>query len=176
MTKITKVNDFVYKSDRLTATIEQDSDCANPREDFGHECIMICFHKKYKLGDDNHNITLGSSWEDIKEQIEKEYPKHTIKPLYMYDHSGIVISMVPFSCIFDSGQIGFIVCSNDTENIEEAMKYEVYEYNKYLSGDVWGYTIKKDEDVIDSCWSFFGLNHIQNEVENMLEYWETQEL
>jgi hypothetical protein len=34
--------------------------------------------------------------------------KVCIKDLYLYDHSGITISTSPFSCGWDSGQVGFI--------------------------------------------------------------------
>lgn len=40
--------------------------------------------------------------------------KYVILPLYLYDHSGITISTVPFSCPWDSGQVGWIYAPKDT--------------------------------------------------------------
>jgi hypothetical protein len=36
---------------------------------------------------------------------------NVILPLYLYDHSGITMSCGPFSCPWDSGQVGIIKCS-----------------------------------------------------------------
>ena len=40
--------------------------------------------------------------------------KYVILPLYLYDHSGITISTGPFSCPWDSGQVGWIKAPKDT--------------------------------------------------------------
>ena len=40
--------------------------------------------------------------------------KYVILPLYLYDHSGITISTGPFSCPWDSGQVGWIYAPKDT--------------------------------------------------------------
>ena len=34
-------------------------------------------------------------------------------PVYAYDHSGIALSCTPFSCRWDSGQVGYIVVTRD---------------------------------------------------------------
>jgi len=48
----------------------------------------------------------------VKEEREAVLDRHYARlPLYLYDHSGITISTGPFSCPFDSGQVGFIYCS-----------------------------------------------------------------
>lgn len=40
--------------------------------------------------------------------------QYVILPLYLYDHSGITISTGPFSCPWDSGQVGWIYAPKDT--------------------------------------------------------------
>lgn len=40
--------------------------------------------------------------------------KYVILPLYLYDHSGITISTEPFSCPWDSWQVGWIYAPKDT--------------------------------------------------------------
>lgn len=50
--------------------------------------------------------------EKVNEIIRKTVDKFYIySPLYLYDHSGITISMRPFSCPWDSGQVGWIYVS-----------------------------------------------------------------
>lgn len=99
-----------------------------------------------------------------------------ILPLYLYDHSGITMSTAPFGDRWDSGQVGWIyttpekmkefgVDGKTKEEIEKSLCAEVEVYDKYLTGDVYGFRIyKKPEDPADedegeeveSCWGFYG--------------------
>jgi hypothetical protein len=159
--------------------IFQDEDARSPRED-DNLGTMICFHRRYNLGD-KHEYKSGdySGWNEQKKAIQK---KHTciILPLYLYDHSGITISTKPFSCQWDSGQVGWIVVSkekvrnyygvkyitwNIRDRVKRALEAEVKTYDQYLTGDVYGYRISKitkcelgheHEEELDSCWGFYG--------------------
>lgn len=95
--------------------IEQDMYPPNPRIDQDNGTVMICFHKKYILGDKHcYNSENYNSWDEIKSAIIKKEKPIVILPLYLYDHSGITISTTPFSCnttmhaYWDSGQVGFV--------------------------------------------------------------------
>jgi hypothetical protein len=102
--------------------IHMDSDFFNPRHEFDHVGVMACFHKRYQLGDkaEVHNLRHEGfpSWDDMEKYIRKEMDAVLVLPIYMYDHSGLTISTTPFSCGWDSGQIGFIymtrkaICDN----------------------------------------------------------------
>ena len=113
--------------------------------------------------------------------IKNESPA-VILPLYLYDHSGITISTSPFSCHWDSGQIGFVFVSKEklkkeygvkritNEVIERATKIllaEVKTYDQYLTGEVYGYKVideKGNEE--DSCWGYYGEDSIKEEFKN----------
>ena len=155
--------------------IHQDNYPQNPRENDNAD-IIICFHKRYTLGDKhNYKINDFSGWDELEKQLIKDYQPIAIKPIYMYDHSGVTISTTPFSCPWDSGQIGFILISRETalkENYSKridkkiktwAEKYiqaSIKEYDQYLTGDVYGYIIKdENEEEINACWGFYGLNY-----------------
>ena len=92
-------------------------------------------------------------------------------PLYLYDHSGLTMATIPFSCPWDSGQVGCIVVG--TEKVLKEWKRkkmskglrkkaftvlqgEVETYDQYLRGEVYGYEIEKDGEFQDSCWGYFG--------------------
>lgn len=100
-------------------------------------------------------------------------------PLWLYDHSGITMSCgarnYPYNDAWDSGCVGWIIMAKETalkERIgccdesnwrEKAIAYmesEVALYDQYLTGDVYGYTLLKEEDgewvEQDSCWGFYG--------------------
>jgi len=75
----------------------------SPRE-WNNICVFHVAHKNYAFGDTNYN-----SYESIKEaEQEAIQDGDIVLPLYMYDHSGITISLSPFSCPWDSGQVGFV--------------------------------------------------------------------
>jgi hypothetical protein len=104
-------------------------------------------------------------------------------PLYLYDHSGIRMSTSAFSCSWDSGQVGFIYVTKEqarnkfnvkrigkklVERINNILLSEVEKYDQFLTGDVYGFEVLDDnEDPIDSCWGFYGVNVENN---GMLEH------
>lgn len=106
---------------------------------------MVCFHNRYTLGD-KHNYQKEdyNSWEELKEQIIKDNEGTIVLPLYLYDHSGLSISTTPFSCKWDSGQVGWIY---STENYvtSESMDIDVQTYDKYLKGEIYHYVVSKIE-------------------------------
>ena len=95
-----------------TLKIYTDDDPLNPRTDYDNFGRMVCFHKRYSLGD-LHGIdhTEFSSWDEMKDHLVMEKEAKVILPIYMYDHSGLTIRTHPFSDNWDSGQIGFIYAS-----------------------------------------------------------------
>lgn len=132
---------------------ENDTILYNPRED-DNLTTMVCFHNRYILGDKQTKYKQQDydSWSALKNDIvAKEHPI-LIKPIYMYDHSGITIATTPFSCSWDSGQIGWVYITKHTvsnlgvvlENKEDWKHYinrldaylesEIKEYDKYLVG------------------------------------------
>ena len=152
-----------------TIEIKYDECGESPREMYDNICIFHIAHRRYSFGDDNYN-----DYESIKE-AEKEAlrNKDMVLPLYMYDHGGITISLTPFSCPWDSGQVGFVQIPRYTMIREftgdggknfsprlkrralEIAKNEVKELDSYLRGEVYGYVIDEDEDG-DSCWGYIG--------------------
>ena len=157
-----------FDVDGLTVRILWDPDPFNPRTDndnFGH---MVCFHRNYTLGDDHH-----MSVEEAKEFVERiKKEGAVVLPLYLYDHSGITIRTSPFSCPWDSGQVGFIYAEKEDirknwmrksvtkklcQQAIDLLVAEVSEYDSYLTGEVYGYVIEApDKEHLDSCWGFIG--------------------
>ena len=121
-----------------TLTIEV-REC-NPRE--ATECMgtMICFHRRYILGDSHifKNTQEFSDWcNENKDKIA------IILPLYLYDHSGITISTEPFYDKWDSGQVGYIYTTKedvksfgydlkDINLIKHRLMEEVEDYDAHL--------------------------------------------
>ena len=145
---------------------------------------MICFHGRYGLGD-KHDYSSNdySGWDEMKSAIIKNENVAIIKPLFLYDHSGITISTSSFPCRWDSGQVGFVFISKETikkeynvkriskkrlEAAEKLLDCEVETYNKDLTGDVFGFScFDENGEMTDSCGGFYGGNFEEN---CMLEY------
>jgi hypothetical protein len=162
-----------YKlTNNKTLEVTQDQYPSSPRED-DNLSKMICFHGRYKLGDDhNYDHKDYSGWAEMEKAIIKNESPAVILPLFLYDHSGITISTSPFSCKWDSGQIGFVFISKDKvkkeygvkrvtkKEIEKATKVllaELETYDLYLRGEVYGYTLIDENGCIeDSCFGFIG--------------------
>lgn len=161
---------------------------------------MICFHRRYDLGD-KHDYKRDSFRfvEDLKKTIIKNENVAVILPLYLYDHSGITISTTPFSCRFDSGQVGWVVVSKEKlreeysvkrltkaiiEKATKVLEGEVETYDQYLTGDVYRFKIvevstcdkgHEHEEVVDSCGGFYGEDECISEAESVVQHYLKEE-
>jgi hypothetical protein len=152
-----------------------DRDCASPRDD-DNVGTMACWHRRYHLGDVQPTCT-------PEEYIAELPPESLILPLYLYDHSGITIRTMPFSCPWDSGQVGIIHVAPDKIADEfgegepgralahACLTAEVEQYAHYLENECYGFVIEEGETCnlghvhwteTDSCWGFIGADPMTN--------------
>ena len=168
-----------------TITIERDEYPSNPRED-DNLGTMICGHRNYTLGD----VQYRESYEfhDAVDEITNN-PENIWLPIYMYEHSGIVLSTKPFSDRWDSGQLGIIYCEKEkyeksfpnlkgeelvkavTGNLED----ELETYNQYVQGEVYEYTVQKDGETLDSCCGFYGEDFCLEVAKRTVDYYWKKE-
>jgi hypothetical protein len=147
--------------------IHVDSDPQNPRTEWDNFGTMACFHRRYTLGDDH-------SFAEPQELIDHVSRRDVVAlPLYLYDHSGITMSTAPFSCPWDSGQVGYIYATHEKireefnvkritkrirNKVESILKQEVLTYDDYLTGNVYGYRVfdPEGEETDYAVWGFYG--------------------
>lgn len=170
----------------------QDTDPASPRE-YDNVGVMACWHRRYNLGDVQPK-------ESPEEWLRENAPEGSIVlPLFLYDHSGITMSTssARFSAFdhegWDWGQVGVIVATPKKirenflvkritkkirERAESVLRAEVAEYDAFLTGDVWGFTVEDDKgEIQDSCWGFLGpegvldamKEHVEDQYHSALE-------
>ena len=187
-----QIEKYEYKG--YTISIHIDEPPQNPRTEWDNFGKMVCFHRVYDLGD-KHNLNKDqfSSWNELKEYLIKEEKAAVILPLYLYDHSGITMNTTPFSCPWDSGQVGFIYATREEiqeeynitnitqkihKKVADLLTSEVKTYDQYLTGEVYGYEITdSEEEFIDSCWGFFGdINYVKSEAEKEVDYHHTEKI
>lgn len=192
----------------LRLRVIADEDPLDPRSGFDHPgTILCCDHRRYSLGDRDSHAAVAAlirasrdyrwSWESGDgAALDFSHGPHLWSavrwcrdiialPCYLYDHSGITIATTPFSCPWDSGQVGFICMGRAAiletfqkpsvgrltpalnDRARRLLRAEVENYDKYLTGDIWGYVVDladggnlPDRDV-RSCWGLFGYDHAE---------------
>ena len=204
-----------YEQDGYKVELFYDDQVENPRTSWDHVATMVCSHRRYQLGDEQATWDDWAAEQlnryfpdEMDRQYDLEnsdnpndwtkadaYYKHLIgrldevmeiMPLYLYDHSGITISTGPFSCGWDSGQVGIIYMTREQiltqfggklltkkkrHQAQELMRDEVDEYDQYLTGDVYGYVVTDPNgDEVDSCWGYFGYKLAEQEAKAALEH------
>jgi hypothetical protein len=154
--------------------IKYDQGSLHPLRDWDNFGTVSCFHRNYELS------SKDNPFDDIEELQEHIKSKDVVSlPLYLYDHSGITISTTPFSCHWDSGQVGYIHATKDEirkeygakkitkktlEKVYNLFRAQIRTFDNYLTGQVYGFNIYKENDEersdsLDSCWGFFGSDH-----------------
>ena len=115
------------------------SEAENPREWDNDSKLLLC-HNRYNLALEIEEIDSDS--ESIQEYVKSlDADDYVILPVYMYDHSGLALSTTPFSCQWDSGQIGYIIYKTDgtrqEKDIKEQLNNELRVYEAYLNGEAY---------------------------------------
>ena len=180
-----------YNGYDIEITYDTDGCCESPR-DWDNLTRMVCFHGRYALGDKTDlKSTMFKSWVELKNYLIKKEKAVLIKPLYLYAHSGITISTSPFSCPWDSGQVGFVyvtrkdlldnynkkkVTKKLIESAEKILDSEVNIYDNYIIGSVFRYDIYDENgngaesscglicNSEDDCW-----NEFESEIKSIID-------
>lgn len=150
------------KIEQYTIEIKQDEMLTNFNDHFDLLSTRVCWHKRYALStDENHGFERDEFLSEAKRN------KWEVVPLFLYDHSGITMNTKPFSCRWDSGQVGYAYVTPEQgrkefgrkwrQKARECMEGEVKLFDAYISGEVYGYVIENEQgEHIDSCFGYFG--------------------
>lgn len=174
------------KVGKLWIRIYTDEDAEDPRKWGSLFGTMSCFHSRYDLSTPEKEAerffaNTDAGIEEFKQFIADQGDNVLSLPIYMYDHSGQTIRTTPFSCPWDSGQLGRIWISRERakkevydrnnkkpitrwskraeERVYEMMRSTISTMDQWMTGDVYGWTVEtEDGEVLDSCWSYFGFD------------------
>jgi len=139
--------------------IVRDEISFNPRDEVGTKIgTLAVVNNRYFLGDET--VT-----KDTVTDILNDDGLISL-PVYAHVHGDVKLSTKDFADRFDSGMAGVIYVdksdndyinsyNSNEELVKEALRGEVEEYSRYLSGDVLGYVIRLNGECIDSCWGFY---------------------
>ena len=152
--------DGVYvrtKEDELYfITAQYDDNPVNPHEEYG-SIELVTNRNRYFSGD----IVCSDPRNELeaRKSIGQEF---VALPLYMYAHSGVAISVSPYSDSWDSGQIGYAVCTKENavemfgtdknwrNNAAKIIRNEIQEYDSYLTGPNYVYELYQYDADADS--------------------------
>lgn len=174
------------------AYLIRDEDALNPFENWDTLGTLVTWHPSYTFGGENGQEIYGEPSE-LEGRLKEE--KLVYLPVYLFDHSGLTVSTQPFSCPWDSMQIGYIYVSQKdwdaeykdvkgskeklTEMAHATLRCEIEALDQLLTGDVWGIVIEKQvhcskcredrEEHLDSCWGFFGREYAEKECKDMFD-------
>lgn len=157
---------------RYFLSVEHDDVVDSPRTSMDNLSHMVCWHRRYDLGDKHSFADTDELTDWLKEQ-EDQGDKVFCRPLFLLDHSGLSISTHDFNDRWDSGCVGTVYVlkfelekagftfKDNWENVAKGIiEDEVEMYDQYLRGDMWGFRLFEidgdDWEEVDSCWGFYG--------------------
>ena len=174
----------VIEKENVRLEINQDIHPDNPRDIYDNISTMVCFHRHYNLGDKHdYNRNDYNNWDEMEKDIIRNEKPICIKPLYLYDHSGLTISTSPFGCRWDSGQIGFVFVRKDDikrefgkkritkelrEKSERLLQCEVNDYDEYLTGNIYQVELYENDESIECCGNFIGDDFWKNGMSDLI--------
>lgn len=203
--------DYIIQVQRngVRLTIAQDESPENPR-DWDNEWRFVCWHRQYILGDKHDYATPRDFLVDMARQfanlsadeinnksnselldaLEKS-GKILIRPIYLYDHSGLFFSTrreYPFNDPWDSGQLGWAYTTKLNEyskdELEQILEQELSVYQQYVNGECYCFILEEHEqydrwNVIEAVGGFYGeswddikeamLDHVDSQYRDLFE-------
>lgn len=175
-----------YRVGNATIHIVQDPEPLNPRTDWDNPWEWYSNHRRYSFDHrDGKSLKIDdvytADWykedhgdESLCEAILRQNPDFLdVQPIYLFDHSGLSVSLGSFNDPWDSGVGAIAVITRkkaeeywpdlkgDDEKLKkrayEALESEVEAFDKYLRGDVYGYMIHSDDGEGESCFGFYDI-------------------
>ena len=146
--------------------IVPDTDAQSPQEYADSDAFLVAWHRQFFVQPPGINQPMGAApWR----------ASHWVYLIEAYIHSGITLARAGCGNFPDRrwdvvNPVGFIALSKTEWKTSRSARAQsfvdslIVSWNQYLSGDVWGYTIRDGQAVVmDSCWGFYGQDYCRQE-------------
>ena len=173
-------DEATYKYGSCRIHVRREEDPESPRT-WDNSWKWYTNHRRYGFdSEDGKTLKVDDIYDDndrldgesMHDAILRQHPEFLdVQPIYLYDHSGIAISLKSFSDPWDSGVGAIAVITKeqarkdfkdapDEDTLKERayvwLEGEVEAYDRYLQGEVYGYVVEGPSgDEIDSCWGYY---------------------
>ena len=126
---------------KLKLRIEQDTDAQSPQEWDNDGLFLIANHRDFFVPPSRNERNF-----DVQEQIDARKRTHHVFLLEAYIHSGVSLALAGEGNFpdrqWDVSLLGAVFAAKDEWRTRKAARKAaeslIGEWNKYLSGDVWG--------------------------------------
>lgn len=136
------------------------------------ESTLVTAHKNYTFGGVRLTTNAWSIEDAFNQHLaDKKLTQKDIvfRKVYLYDHSGLALSTEPFSCRFDSGQLGYIyekrsdiraefgvkrISPKLEQKILNRLSSEINILEHWANGNVYEFSVADE-----SYGGFYGYNH-----------------
>ena len=172
--------------------IQHDQFANSPRECDDVTKLSIRKHRRYDFPNEQA-LSFDSEDGELATELANLESTHYIFPLDFYEHSGISFSLSGkgMQCQFDtSNNVWYVTVPKsytyDYSNTEkrtieyteqqanDIAKSTLDEYNAYINGEVYGYTLYDEQwQVQDQCSGFYSLTEIKN---NLPTEWKDEDM
>jgi len=151
----------------------------NPREFCNIGRLFLPDHCRYASNEselDFDDFTTGNLQKDIKKLDKMGF---FALPVSVYDHSGVKVYIGGPCDRWDSGVIGFYLIDKkevkkdygwkriNKKHLEELANAELEEYTAYYNGQVYYYELTRNDEELDACGGFYGLDCFKYMFDNM---------
>lgn len=178
-----------YSKDKWELKIEYDECTDSPREwdNLGTICISKSCRYCANEYEDTDSLTWYKESDDLKTLERRGY---IVLPLSCYDHSAVRIYIGGKCDAWDSGRLGWYIVSKEKvrkeygvkrispkllEKVKAVLESEVETFNHYINGEVYSFTLKHNDEEVDSCGGFYDSDDEHNGfIRDMYEYFPSE--
>jgi len=156
----------------FTLKIFQDEDAQSPDEWGDDGLFLVAKHRDFFVPPSKNERNF-----DVQTTIDDHKKTHWVFLLEAYIHSGVSLALAGEGNYpdrrWDVSTLGAVFASKKEWRLRDkarkaALSY-IGEWNKYLSGDVWGYEVQLEGEDLDSCWGFYGFEYAKEQAIEALE-------
>jgi hypothetical protein len=160
----------IYDKHGVTCRVSLDEPTENPLTDWDTDGFIGIWHRGGNTGNCADRFPRPADILVFADENKDDI--FDVVPIYCYEHGNVVYSTAPFSCPFDSGQVGIAVFTNEQAQswrrtagdavddirgrIRGYLDGLLRDFTAWANGEVYYYEVEIDGEHYESCGGFIG--------------------